>query len=82
MSAATTRTRPTRRASYWIARLELALAAGDLTTAAFAQGRLRALGWNVRPRGLWNAPGVDPDEVAQDLAAETAQSDRDAEVRS
>jgi hypothetical protein len=70
MNANSTRARLTGRASYWVARLELALAAGDLATAAFAQGRLRALGWSVRPRAPWSGTGPDPDDAAQDLAAE------------
>lgn len=82
MNARTTPARLTRRASYWVARLELALAAGDLATAAAAQARLRALGWTVRPQPTWNGPGPDPDDVAQDVAAEDEHADRDAGVRS
>ena len=82
MRTSTRRARRIRRASYWVSRLELALERGDLADAAFAQTRLRALGWTVAPRGrIWAGPGLDPDDLAQDLAAETGNQDEGRAAR-
>ena len=59
-----------RRGSYWLERLEHALARGDLRDAAAAQARLRALGWSVTPRPPRICP-LAPRDVDHDLRAES-----------
>ena len=70
MRTTTRRARLLRRASYWVDRLDLALARGDLATAAVAQERLRVLGWVVAPCSAWDGRDLDPEDLAVDLAAE------------